>query len=174
MRNSPSPANPDFPAGPRLKRHIEKPTLADRLNLPHHERIEDPIFRRAVDLIDAGRRGRFARLSEAASEAGASARRFRRRELLSQSNAAGVHRRESGSPRQAAANIVEVAKVILDAGAAQSALNETLMLVATGSVPRECRRANSIDRSALRSRSRPQQRARTQQRCTARWKRCTL
>ncbi len=37
------------------------------------------------------------------------------------------------------ANIVDVAKVILDAGPAQSALNETLMVVATGSVPRECR-----------------------------------
>lgn len=36
-------------------------------------------------------------------------------------------------------NIVEVAKVILDAGVEQTALNETLMLVATGSVPRECR-----------------------------------
>jgi hypothetical protein len=36
------------------------------------------------------------------------------------------------------ANIVDVAKVILDAGPAQSELNETLMLVATGSVPREC------------------------------------
>ena len=32
-----------------------------------------------------------------------------------------------------------MAKVILDAGAAQGALNETLMLVCTGSVPRECR-----------------------------------
>jgi hypothetical protein len=36
-------------------------------------------------------------------------------------------------------NIVEIATVILDAGPAQSELNETLMLVATGSVPRECR-----------------------------------
>jgi ankyrin repeat protein len=36
-------------------------------------------------------------------------------------------------------NIVEVTKVILEAGPAQSELNETLMLVATGSVPRECR-----------------------------------
>src|SRR5207248_8505167 len=43
-----------FPSWARLKRHIEKPTLADKLNLPHHERIEDAIFRRAVDLIDAG------------------------------------------------------------------------------------------------------------------------
>ena len=38
----------------RLKRRIEKPVPADRLDLPHHERIEDPIFRRAVDMIDAG------------------------------------------------------------------------------------------------------------------------
>jgi sulfofructose kinase len=43
-----------FPSWARLKRHIEKPTLTDRLDLPHHERIEDPVFRRAVDLIDQG------------------------------------------------------------------------------------------------------------------------
>jgi ankyrin repeat protein len=36
-------------------------------------------------------------------------------------------------------NILEVARVILDAGVERSALNETLMLVSTGSVPRECR-----------------------------------
>jgi hypothetical protein len=36
-------------------------------------------------------------------------------------------------------NILDIAKVILDAGVEQPALNETLMLVATGSVPRECR-----------------------------------
>src|SRR5260370_31623851 len=43
-----------FPSWTRLKRHIEKPTLSDRLNLPHHERIEDAIFGRAVELLDAG------------------------------------------------------------------------------------------------------------------------
>jgi hypothetical protein len=36
-------------------------------------------------------------------------------------------------------NIVELTKVILDAGSHQSAKNETLLLVSTGSVPRECR-----------------------------------
>ena len=36
-------------------------------------------------------------------------------------------------------NIVEVTKVILDGGPSQSEKNETLMLVSTGSVPRECR-----------------------------------
>ncbi len=47
----------------------------------------------------------------------------------------------AGNPRRHAKlpkNIVEIAKVILDAGPEKSALNETLMLVTTGSVPREC------------------------------------
>jgi hypothetical protein len=43
-----------FQSWARLKRHIEKPTLTDQLDMPHHERIEDPVFRRAVGLIDAG------------------------------------------------------------------------------------------------------------------------
>lgn len=43
-----------FASWARLKRHIEKPTLADNLSLPQHERIEDATFRRAVDVLDAG------------------------------------------------------------------------------------------------------------------------
>ncbi len=37
------------------------------------------------------------------------------------------------------ANIVEVTKVIIDAGPRRSAQNETIMLISTGSVSRECR-----------------------------------
>ena len=43
-----------FPSWARLKRHIEKPTLSDRLDLPHQQRIENATFRRAVELLDAG------------------------------------------------------------------------------------------------------------------------
>ena len=43
-----------FASWARLKRHIEKPTLADQLDLPHHERIENLAFRHAVDLLDQG------------------------------------------------------------------------------------------------------------------------
>jgi hypothetical protein len=43
-----------FPSWARLKKRIEKQTLADRLNLPHQDRIEDVTFRRAVNLLDAG------------------------------------------------------------------------------------------------------------------------
>jgi hypothetical protein len=43
-----------FSSWTRLKRHVEKPTASDSLDLPHHERIESAVFRRAVDLLDAG------------------------------------------------------------------------------------------------------------------------
>src|ERR1700683_4158962 len=40
-----------FPSWARLKRRVEKPTLADDLDLPYRERIEDVTFRRALDLL---------------------------------------------------------------------------------------------------------------------------
>jgi hypothetical protein len=128
-----------FPSWPRLKRHIEKPTLSDRLNLRHHERIEDATFRRAVDLLDAGD---IAGLREHLHRHPDLARQrvvfeggnyFQNPTLLEFVAENPV--RHGTLPR----NIVEIAKVMLDAGTEQSALNETLMLVATGSVPRECR-----------------------------------
>jgi len=125
-----------FQSWARLKRHVEKPV---DLNLPHHERVADPVFRRAVDLIDAG------------DAAGLRAYLKQHPKLVHQHVVfegwnyfhnptllqfiAENPIRHSKMP----ANIVDVAKVILDAGPPQSALNETLMLVATGSVPRECR-----------------------------------
>ena len=127
-----------FPSWTRLKRHIEKPTLSDRLSLPHHERIEDPEFRRAVDLIDAGNAaGLRAHLGQhpdlarqhVVFEGG---NYFRNPTLLEFIAENPVRRGKLPD------NIVEIAKVILDAGVDQDALNETLMLVATGSVCREC------------------------------------
>jgi hypothetical protein len=128
-----------FPSWARLKRHIEKPTLSDRLDLPHQQRIEDATFRRAVELIDAG------------DVAGLRAHLHHHPKLVHQhvvfegGNYFGNPTllefvaenpvRHGTLPR----NIVEVTKVILDSGPSQSALNETLMLVATGSVARECR-----------------------------------
>jgi hypothetical protein len=128
-----------FPSWTRLKRHIEKPTLSDRLNLPHHERIEDTTFRRAVELLDAGEvsglREHLARHPMLAHqrvvfEGG----NYFRNPTLLEFAAENPVRHGTLPP-----NIVKVATVILDAGVEQFALNETLMLVATGSVPRECR-----------------------------------
>jgi hypothetical protein len=43
-----------FASWAKLKRRIEEPKPSDDIRVPHHERIDDPAFRRAVELIDAG------------------------------------------------------------------------------------------------------------------------
>jgi len=128
-----------FPSWPRLKRHIEEPTLSDQLNLRHHERIEDATLRRAVELLDSGD---VASLREHLRQHPNLAQQrvvfeggnyFRNPTLLEFVAENPVRRGKLPE------NVVEIAKVILDAGAEQSAMNETLTLVATGRVPRECR-----------------------------------
>jgi ankyrin repeat protein len=133
-----------FPSWARLKAHIEKPSLADQLDLPHHERIEDATFRRAVELLDMGDvAGLRAHLKQNPNltrqhvtfEGG---NYFRHPTLLEFVAENPV--RHGTLPK----NIVQVTNVILDAGVEQSSLDETLMLVATGSVPRECRQQLSL------------------------------
>ena len=130
-----------FASWAKLKRHLEKPTLADDLSLPTHERIEDPTFRRAVDLLDSGNvEGLRAHLKahpklihqRVTFEGG---NYFRNPALLE--FVAENPIRHGTLP----ANIVEVARVILEAGAKNdpAALNDTLGLVCSGRVPRECR-----------------------------------
>jgi hypothetical protein len=124
----------------RLKKHIETPALADTLSLPLHERIDDETFRRAVDLVDAGEvEGLRAHLK-------AYPNLVRQRVTLEGGNyfqnptllafVAENPIRRGTLP----GNIVEVARVILHAGAKadQAALNETLALLCTGRVAREC------------------------------------
>ena len=128
-----------FPSWARLKRHIEKPTLADKLDLPHHQRIEDPTFHRAVELLDAGdvaglrdhlkQHPKIAR-QRIAFEGG----NYFRNPALLEFVAENPVRHGTMPP-----NVIQVAKTILEAGVDQAALDEALMLVATGSVPRECR-----------------------------------
>jgi hypothetical protein len=128
-----------FPSWARLKRHIEKPTLCDRLDLPHQQRIENATFRRAVELLDTGdAAGLRAHLKQHPSLAQQhvvfeGGNYFREPTLLE--FAAENPIRHGTLP----ANIVELTRIILDAGPSQSAKNETLMLVSTGSVARECR-----------------------------------
>jgi hypothetical protein len=128
-----------FPSWVRLKRHIEEPTLSDRLDLPHQQRIEDATFHRAVELLDAGDvvglRGQLNQHPKLVHQhvVFEGGNYFRNPTLLEFVAENPV--RHGTLP----GNIVEVAKVILDAGPSQSAKNEALMLVSTGTVPRECR-----------------------------------
>src|SRR5436305_3588414 len=125
-----------FSSWARLRKHIEQPAQFDRLRLPHQERIEDATFRRAVDLIDAGDvAGLRVHLQQHPNvvhqrvvfEGG---NYFRNPSLLEFVAENPV--RHGTLP----ANIVEVTRVILDAGAERSAMHEALRLVATGPVPR--------------------------------------
>lgn len=127
-----------FPSWARLKRHIERPTLGDQLSLPQHERIEDAVFRRAVDWLDSGN---VPALKEHLKKHPDLSRQrvlfeggnyFRNPTLLEFVAENPV--RHGTLPR----NIVQVAETIIDAGVDQAALNEALMLVSTGCVTRQC------------------------------------
>ncbi|HEY6348841.1 MAG TPA: ankyrin repeat domain-containing protein [Candidatus Angelobacter sp.] len=128
-----------FRSWARLKQHVEKPTPSDQLNLPHHERIEDAIFRRGVELLDAGNAaGLRAHLKQhpnlahqrVAFEGG---NYFRNPTLLEFVAENPVRRGTLPS------NILQVTQVILEAGIEPSALNQTLGLVCSGCVSRQCR-----------------------------------
>jgi hypothetical protein len=126
-----------FASWARLKSHVERPNRAD-LDLPQHERIDDTAFRRAVDLLDAGdAEGLRAHLA-------AHPDLVRRRVVFEGGNyftnptllefvAENPIRRGSLPP-----NVVEVARVVLDAGADRASVEGTLMLVCSGQVSREC------------------------------------
>ncbi len=127
-----------FASWTRLKRRIEKPKANDNVGLPHHERIEDPVFRRGVDLMDAGDvEGLRAHLrmnpqlsrQRVEFEGG---NYFRNPSLLEFAAENPIRR------GKLPANIVDAVQVIVDTGVDQAALDESLMLVATGQVPREC------------------------------------
>ncbi|HXE11390.1 MAG TPA: ankyrin repeat domain-containing protein [Bryobacteraceae bacterium] len=110
------------------------------MSIPLQERIQDPAFRRAVDLLDAGDVGGLrAHLhthpnlihERAAFEGGSYFQNPSLLEFVAENPI-----RHGKLP----ANIVEVAKVILNAGAKndRAMLDETLGLVCSGRVPREC------------------------------------
>ena len=106
---------------------------------PHHERIEDVVFRRGVDLLDAGDEAGLREHLETASGACKWRQQvvfegnyFRNPTLLE--FVAENPIRYGTLP----GNIVAIAETILDAGAERAALNETLMLVCSGCVAREC------------------------------------
>lgn len=128
-----------FPSWPRLKRHIEKPTLADRLDLPHHERIEDTRFRRAVKLLDAGDVGRLREHLKQHPELVHEHVRFDGGNYFRNPTLLDFVAENPVRHGKLPSTIVDVARVIIDAGADPAALNETLGLVSTGMVPRQCR-----------------------------------
>jgi len=127
-----------FASWTRLKRRVEEPVASDQLNLPHHERIEDARFRRAVSLLDAGDtsglRTYLLQYPELVQEhvLFEGGNYFRNPTLLEFVAENPV--RHGKLPE----NIVQIAGIIIDAGAKPVSLNAALMLVSTGMVPRQC------------------------------------
>jgi hypothetical protein len=126
-----------FSSWARLRAHVANPADLDR---PQQERIADPHFRLAVDLVDdADVEGLKEQLSKhpalvhqrVALEGG---NYFQNPSLL-EFIAENPIRHGRLSP-----DVLEVASVILDAGASsdRAALDSTLGLVCSGRVPREC------------------------------------
>jgi len=123
-----------FPSWTRLKRRIEKPVPADRLDLPHHERIQDPDFRQAVDLIDAGDADGLRAWLE---EHPGLARRHVVFEGMNYFHHPSLLEFIAENPtrhNRMAENIVAVTEILLEAGVDHAALDTTLALVASGSV----------------------------------------
>jgi hypothetical protein len=127
-----------FTSWKRLKSRVEKLRASDEFEPARQEQIEDAVFRRGVDLLDAGD---VAGLREHLREHPQLARQrvafegvnyFRNPALLEFVAENPV--RHGRLPR----NVVEIARVLIEAGAARAALNETLGLVCSGRVAREC------------------------------------
>ncbi|HWG49610.1 MAG TPA: ankyrin repeat domain-containing protein [Candidatus Acidoferrales bacterium] len=129
-----------FASWPRLKAQVEEPTASENQKLAHHERIDDPVFRRAVELLDAGDEvGLQAHLQ---AHPGLVRQRvefeggnyFRNPTLLEFTAENPVRRGTLPT------NIAEIARIILDAGAKldKAAIDSALGLVCSGRVPREC------------------------------------
>ncbi len=108
--------------------------------VPYHERIEDPAFRRAVDLLDAGDTDGLR--DHLVTHPGLIGQRVKFDEGTYFSNPCLLEFAAENPIRRGRLpeNIVEGTKVILDAGgrADRASVNYTLALVGSGRVPREC------------------------------------
>lgn len=129
-----------FLSWPRLKSYVENPKRED-FTLPAHERVKDPAFRRAIDLLDAGdARGLRAHLQAnpglAREHVGLEGGNYFREPALIEFVAENPTRRGT-----LPVNAAEIASVIIDAGAKddRASLDSALALVASSDVARESR-----------------------------------
>jgi hypothetical protein len=127
-----------FASWARLNKYVTQRQRAE-LDVPHHERIRDPVFRRAVDLLDDGDvEGLGRHLSDhpglVHQRVHFDGENYFRDPTLLEFVAENPVRHDSLPP-----TIVSVARTILEAGARtdRPAIESTLSLVASGRVPRE-------------------------------------
>ncbi len=129
-----------FASWPKLKARVEQPQPADDLSLPFQDRIQDPDFRRAVDLLDSGDLEGLTAHLRAHPNLVHQRVRFEGGNYFQNPSLLEFVAENPIRHGKLPANIVEIAKLILDAGAKndRAAVDETLGLVCSGRVPREC------------------------------------
>ncbi|MGB2627725.1 MAG: ankyrin repeat domain-containing protein [Candidatus Acidiferrum sp.] len=127
-----------FRSWPRLKAHIETPAPEDSFERPHHERIRDPAFRHAVNLIDAGDAAGLARYLKQHPHLTRQHVEFEGGNYFKTPTLLEFIAENPVRSGRMSGDVAQVAKVILDAGVDRDSLDQTLMLVSTGTVAREC------------------------------------
>ena len=128
-----------FASWAQLKARVDQASQPDP-NIPHHERIENPAFRTAVDLLDAGDAAGLSTYLNVHPEVARQKVFFNVGGYFGEPTLLEFAAENPIRTGALPANIVDVAKVILEAGAKEdmSALDRTLGLVSSGRVPREC------------------------------------
>src|SRR5205823_7198617 len=109
-----------------------------------HERIKDAIFRRGVQHLDAGDVARLRLHLKQYPELVVRRVAFERRNYFPNPTLLEFAAENPIRHGKLPPNIAELAKVILDAGAELSAINEMLTLVVTGRVVRECNMQHAL------------------------------
>jgi hypothetical protein len=120
----------------RLRAVIAEP--APQTSKPHHERITDPLFRRAVDLLDDGDREGLANHLRANPQLVRQRVAFEGENYFTRPSLLEFIAENPVRNGILPVNIADIATVILDSGATRDAINSTLILVASGRVAREC------------------------------------
>jgi Ankyrin repeats (3 copies) len=129
-----------FSSWPRLRARIERSTPADKGSLPQQERIEAPLFRRAVDLLDSGDADVLRSHLQSHPDLARERVTFEGGNYFHNPTLLEFIAENPVRQGKLPSNIVELTGIILDAGgkADQSSIDSTLALVCSGRVPREC------------------------------------
>lgn len=127
-----------FRSWARLRAHVASGEARAALDRPHHERIGDRAFREAVELLDDGDaealRAHLAGHPELVhARVSFEGGNYFQNPTLLEFVAENPIRHGALPP-----NVVEVARVVLAAGAGRASVDATLGLVCSGQVPREC------------------------------------
>lgn len=128
-----------FTSWPRLHQVVNS-RLDLKLSLPHHERIEDLDFRRAVDLLDEGAEEELKRHLSNIPRLVTESVHFEGENYFQSATLLEFVAENPTRHERLPANIANITRIILDMGAhrQQDKIDSTLGLVCSGRVAREC------------------------------------